>query len=141
MVHQLLQTTGINLDRGGGIRELAQFQEHFKEYRIVVFSGLNCEKIYFDGQVESQKRINLLYDEVDHHYHVINNIKGAMAIQYVCKGCNKGCWRDVTHSAISRVATECRFLRERSQVFEFRAIRVIEILGVRLVLTDIIKIL
>ena len=79
VVNQLLQTTGINLDRGGGIRELEQFQKHFKDYRIVVFSGLNCEKIYYDGQVESEKRINLLYDEANHHYHVINNTIGAMA--------------------------------------------------------------
>jgi len=53
-----------------------RFQEHFKEYRIVVFGGLNCEDIYFDGRVESEKRINLVYDDVERHYHVINNIKG-----------------------------------------------------------------
>jgi len=41
-----------------------RFQEHFKEYRIV-FGGLNCEDIYFDGQVESEKRINLVYDDVE----------------------------------------------------------------------------
>jgi hypothetical protein len=29
---------------------------------------------------------------------VINNITGAKAKQHVCKGCNKGCWRDVTHT-------------------------------------------
>jgi len=52
--------TGIDLDRGGGIRELVQFQEYFKDYRIVVFSGLNCEEIMFDGQVQNEKRINLL---------------------------------------------------------------------------------
>ena len=64
------------MDRGGGIRELMQFQEHFKEYQIVVYSGLNCDYVYFDGKVESEKRINLLYDDVEHHYHVINNITG-----------------------------------------------------------------
>jgi len=37
-----------------------KFQEHFKEYRIVVFWGLNCDDIVFDRQVESEKRINLL---------------------------------------------------------------------------------
>jgi len=42
VVQQLLETTGINLERGGGIRELAQIQDYFKEYRIVVLSGLNC---------------------------------------------------------------------------------------------------
>jgi hypothetical protein len=53
-------------------------QEHFKEYRIVVFGGLNCKDIIFDGQVESEKRINLLYDDVKRHYHVINSLTGAL---------------------------------------------------------------
>jgi len=89
VVRQLLETTGINLDRGGGgIREIAQFQEYFKDYRIVVFSGFNCE---------TEKRINELYDDVARHYHVIVNITGAMAKRYVCEACNKGCCSDVPH--------------------------------------------
>jgi hypothetical protein len=56
---------------GGGIPELMKFQDHFKDYRIVVLGGLNCEDLVFDGQVESEKRINLLYGDVTHHYHVI----------------------------------------------------------------------
>jgi len=64
VVRQLLETTGINLGQGGGIRKLMQLQEHFKEYRIVVYSGLNCDAIYFGGQVESENRINILYDEL-----------------------------------------------------------------------------
>jgi hypothetical protein len=89
VVQRLLETTGINLDRGGGgIRELTRFQEYFKDYRIVVFSGLNCEDVMFDGQVQTEKRINLLYDDVASHYHVILNITGAMAKRYVCKACN-----------------------------------------------------
>jgi len=32
----------------------------------------------FEGHVESNKRLNLLYDEVDRHYHVITNLPGAM---------------------------------------------------------------
>jgi hypothetical protein len=66
-----------------------KFQEHFKEYRIVVFGGLNCEDIYFDGQGESEKRINLVYDDVKRYYHVIKTLTGAMAQRYVCRGCNK----------------------------------------------------
>ena len=71
IVDRLLETTGIDLSTGGGIPELMRFQEHLKEYRIVVFGGLNCENIIFDGEVESEKRINLLYDDVTKHYHVI----------------------------------------------------------------------
>jgi hypothetical protein len=77
-VDRLLATTGIDLTNGGGIPELIRFQEHFKEYRIVVFGGLNCEDITFDGQVQSEKRINLLYDDVTHHYQVINSMTGAL---------------------------------------------------------------
>jgi hypothetical protein len=35
-VQLLFETTSINLDNGVGIPELIRFQEHFKEYRIVV---------------------------------------------------------------------------------------------------------
>ena len=68
ILDRLLETTGIDLSTGGGIPELMRFQEHFKEYRIVVLGGLNCEDIYFDGQVESEKRINLVYDDVNRHF-------------------------------------------------------------------------
>jgi hypothetical protein len=96
-VRHLLQKTGISLDRGAGIPELARFQEHFSEYCIVVYEGLNCDQIIYDGQVDLPKRINLLYDGVTRHYHVINNLTGAMAKKYVFKACNTGCERDVTH--------------------------------------------
>ena len=46
VVDRLLETTGVDLSRGGGVPELMRFQEHFKEYRIVVFGGLNCEDIF-----------------------------------------------------------------------------------------------
>jgi hypothetical protein len=58
-VDHLLATTGIDLSNGGGIAELIRFQEYFKEYRIVVFRGLNCEDIMFDGQVVSEKRVRV----------------------------------------------------------------------------------
>ena len=51
----------------------------------------------FERQVESVKRVNLLYDDIERHYHVITNLTGAMAKKYVCKACNKSCMSDVTH--------------------------------------------
>jgi len=51
----------------------------------------------FEGRVESAKRLNLLYDDVERHYHVITNLTGAKARLYICIACNKSCWRDVTH--------------------------------------------
>jgi hypothetical protein len=96
-VNALFRETGIDLRNGGGIPELTRFQEHFLEYRIFVHSGLNCDNIMFYGQVESNVRVNLLYDDVKRHFHVITNLIGAMAQRYICNGCNKGCKRGVTH--------------------------------------------
>jgi hypothetical protein len=46
IVDRLLETTGVDLSTGGGVPELLRFQEHFKEYRIVVFGGLICKHIF-----------------------------------------------------------------------------------------------
>ena len=80
-----LQTTGIDLQHGGGIPELQRFQDHFSEYRIVVYGGLDYGDIIYDGQGTSEKRINLLYDDVNRHYHVIANLTVAMFKRYVVK--------------------------------------------------------
>ena len=87
VVEHLIQTTGIDLRNGGRIPELIRFQE---QYRILVLGGLKCEDMVFDGQVESGKRINLLYDEVSRLYHVITSLTGALAKEYLCRGCSKG---------------------------------------------------
>ena len=36
----------------------------------------------FEGQVDPSKHLNLLYDDVERHYHVITNLTGAMAKKY-----------------------------------------------------------
>jgi hypothetical protein len=78
-VDNLLQTTGIDLQNGGGIAELDRLQTHFENrYRIVVYGGLHCEDVIDDGRVECEKRLNLLYDDVTRHYHVITSLTGAM---------------------------------------------------------------
>ena len=71
VVDQLLETTFIDLKICCGIPELTRYQEHFHEYKIVVYSGLNCDIIMHQGHVESDKRINLLFYEVTRHYLVI----------------------------------------------------------------------
>jgi hypothetical protein len=70
-VQYLLEETGINLDNGGGIPELTRFQEHYSDYKIVVYTGLYCDSSMFEGgggggqqNESSQKRLNLLYDDV-----------------------------------------------------------------------------
>ena len=67
VVRKILETC-IDLKNGAGIRELTRFQEHFHKYKIVVYSGLNCESIVYQGHVDSDERINLLFDELTRHY-------------------------------------------------------------------------
>jgi hypothetical protein len=63
-VDRLLQTTGTDLSRGGGIPELESFQQYFRDrYKIVVYTGLRCGLIIYKGQVDAPKRINLLLHE------------------------------------------------------------------------------
>jgi hypothetical protein len=62
-----------------------------------VYGGLNCEDIIFEGQVATHRRVNLLYDDVERHYHVIANLTGAMAKLYICEACNKSYRSGVTH--------------------------------------------
>ena len=35
IVQQLLQTTGVDLQNGGGVHEIQKFQDHFTDYKIV----------------------------------------------------------------------------------------------------------
>ena len=74
-----------------------RFKEHFREYKIVVYHSQNRDNIMFEGQLDAAKRLNILYDDVERHYHVILNLTGAMSREYVCEGCNKACTSDVTH--------------------------------------------
>jgi hypothetical protein len=105
-VHNLLATTGINLDNGGGIQELEQFLEHFNQYKIVVYTGLNCDSIMFEGQVETSDRINLLYDVTSRHYNVIGSLTGGMARRFVCKACGKGCERGAMYTC-DQTCSDC----------------------------------
>jgi len=87
----------------------------------------------FDGQVDSEKRINLVYDDVQHHFHVINNVTGALSRKYFCKGCNKVYGSGVTHRCQETV---CQFRHIRTMMSESRASCVIDSLGAVHVLTS-----
>jgi hypothetical protein len=85
----------VGLSHGGRICELESFQQYFpNKYKFVVYIGLKCGLIMYEGQVDATKIINLFYDEEKHH--VINNLVGAFTKRYVCKECNKSCTSDVT---------------------------------------------
>jgi hypothetical protein len=97
VVDNLLATTEINLENGG-IPELERFEDHFEQYNIVVNTGLNCDSIMFEGQVETSDCINLVYDDTARHYHVIGSVTGAMYKRFVCKACGKSFGRDIKHT-------------------------------------------
>ena len=62
--------------------------------------------IIFEGNVTSDKRVNLLCDDVTRHFYVIANLTGAMSKQYICEGCSKSCRSGVTHKC-SKACTDC----------------------------------
>ena len=71
--------TRINLDNGCVIPELTRLQEHFQEYKIIVYSALHPDDVMFEGTVESSKRLKILYDDINRHCHVIVNLTGVVA--------------------------------------------------------------
>ncbi len=85
----------------------------------------------FEGRVETPERLNLLYDEVNRHYHVIGNLTAPMAKRYVCKACGKGGRHDVRHSAIRHVATAWLVRCVYRQGFESPVRTATDIFGVR----------
>ena len=91
----LLQAAGVDLRRGGEIPKLQAFQRHLSQHRIVVYSGLRCDSIVFDGLVATSQRLNLLYD--GQHYHVITNLTAAMIKRYVYPAFNKGSESSAQH--------------------------------------------
>ena len=58
-VNELLATTKINLSNGGGLQELQKFSDHFQNYRIVVYSGLNSNDIMYDSGSVGKRAIYL----------------------------------------------------------------------------------
>jgi len=82
------------------------FQEHFREYKRVAYHGVSGANIMFERQIDSSKRLNILYDDVVGHYHVIANLTASMARMYACKGCHKLCTSDVTH-ACDQTFSDC----------------------------------
>ena len=53
---QLLAATFISLANGGGIPELERFQDHFRQYKIVVYTGLNCDEIMLEGACKNNRK-------------------------------------------------------------------------------------
>jgi len=114
-VQRLLETTGIDLQKGGGIPEFQRFQDHYTEYKIVVYGSLNCDNKIFEGQVTSEKRVNLLYDEDKRHYHVITNLTGAISKRYICEASNQS-----YRSGVTQVSRKMHRVHVRPTVHMYR---------------------
>ena len=83
-VEDLLKASGVDLSNAGSFKELEQFQDYLSDYEIVVFNGLNPDRVMFSGNSLSAKKFYLLYNANTRHYSVITNIKAAMAKRYIC---------------------------------------------------------
>ena len=75
----------------------------------------------FEGQVESAKRFNLLYDDVERHYHVITDLMSAMAKLYFCQACNKSWGETCRTYATRRVVTAWWARLAHLKIFAFPA--------------------
>jgi len=87
-LQDLFNTTGVDLTNGGGLNELEQFQNYLSDYKIVVYDGLNPDRIIFSGNSHSNNKLYLLYGTDSGHYNVITNLKAAMAKRYICNACD-----------------------------------------------------
>ena len=100
------------MTKGAGIPELNRFQEHVRDYKIVVHQSLGCD-IMFEGQVDSSKHLKLLYYDVERH--VNRNLMGAMARRHVCNPCHKICRSDIT-----RLSPDVRRLHDHPSLHVIR---------------------
>ena len=99
-----MKASGVDLSNGGGYEELRQFQDQLSDYQIIVFDGLNPDRVMFSGYSRSAKKLHLLYDRDNKHHNVITSLKGAIAKRYVCNGCDT--LYDNTHKC-DKVCTVC----------------------------------
>jgi len=54
-VDVLLKSSDVDLTNGGGFEELRQFQVHLSDSKIIVFDGLNPDRIIFIENSRSAK--------------------------------------------------------------------------------------
>ena len=96
----------------------------------MVYHGLSCDDIMFEGQVDSSKRLNILYDDVECHYYVIVKLTAAMAKKYVCKGLIRRVQVTSRTSVTRRVAIALLVTRAHSLRYEFSATTAVDILEI-----------
>lgn len=83
-----MEFCGIDASNGGGFEEFRRFQEKIPDNQIIVFDGLNSDRVKFTGNSISAKKLQLLYDRNKGHYNPITNLKRYMAKKHACNGCD-----------------------------------------------------
>jgi len=79
-VADLLKYSGFDISNGGGFEEFGRFQDHISDYQIIVFDGLETDRLMFRGNSRSANKLRLLYDRENEHYNVITNLKDAIYV-------------------------------------------------------------
>ena len=74
------------MTNGGGVKELERFQSYLSDYKIIVYDGLSPDRVIFDGNSLSKKKLYPLCDAGQ--YNVVTNLKAAMAKKYICNVCD-----------------------------------------------------
>ena len=87
-VEDLLKDSVVDLSNGGGFEEIRPFQDHLCDYHIIVFHGLNPDRVMFSGNSRSANKLHLLCHRDNDHYNVITNLKGAMGKRYISSECD-----------------------------------------------------
>jgi len=87
-VEELLKASSVHLSNGGGFEELQQFQQYLSDYKNMVFDVLYSDRVTFNGNSLSAKKLYLLYDQDYGNFNVITNLKAAMAKRSICNGCD-----------------------------------------------------
>ena len=94
--------------RGGGIRELEQFQRHLKDYKIIVFDEVKNPVVLFNSRSQNTGTpLHLLLDVENEHYSVIINLVGAFCKAHFCSLCNTFSSQERTH-VCERICPHCR---------------------------------
>ena len=71
----LWKASGVDLSNGGSFKGLKQFQEYLSDYKIVVFNGLNPDRVMFSGNSLSGKKLYLLCNADTKHYSLITTLR------------------------------------------------------------------
>jgi hypothetical protein len=71
-----------------GMPELQAFRRHLSDYKISVFSDRVGKDLMFEGDVNTGRNIDLIYEPDGHHFNVITNLAAAFTVDEYCRRCN-----------------------------------------------------